>query len=232
MIREHWHIVWVRWLTISLAALLIVWLVALAGSQTVDLGASVYRWFSESSQAEERLVAGRANIVVKPGWVFHTDGRGSLQGYVSLKTAGERDTKIHEWAFGVEVLDSDTLLTALYDFKNLEPEPGAPTFPPGKPIVKYRQLGSLTNEEVSGLILRKKRVYVYGTIVYEDSRLGKYLMVFCRMYSGPEHTPWPLYPDIEAYAEGQMNYCPGEGLNFTRRLDEKSLPKRPRRLPR
>lgn len=148
----------------------------------------------------------RAYVYAAPGPVFHIDGEAPLQGYVVIGNSGQTFAQKVIRKVGMRVLGA-TVPEKVEDLGRMDREEGVMVISPREKHAVIRNRDRLTPEEVAKIWRSDqgaKRIYVFGTITYEDIYGKRHHTDFCHMYFGKEH--W-LYDSGPGYHKTQGKYC-------------------------
>lgn len=148
----------------------------------------------------------RAYVHAVPSTLYHTDGKsGALQAYVDIRNAGQTFAHNVERSVGIIVSESG-VPDEVSDF--MEREPGKFVIGPGGTNTTIRNGPQLTDDQAYRIKNKDNpRIYVIGTILYEDVWGASHKTDFCFMYFGYEDAAHPT-PDLgRLYLPRQGKYC-------------------------
>lgn len=149
----------------------------------------------------------RAYVYAAPGPVFHIGGENPLQGYVFIGNSGQTFARnVQRWV-GMRVLGA-TVPEKREDLGHMAREEGVLVISPRVKHNIIRNRDKLTSDQVDKIWRLKEkegteRIYIFGTITYEDIYGNPHRTDFCHMYLGSERDPNRL----TAYLARQGKYC-------------------------
>jgi hypothetical protein len=155
-----------------------------------------------------------AEMVVSPYTIFHVRGGSPLQAYIKLANIGGSVATITSWRFGVSVLEAKIgdNAASLNSLGGLEPETGVANIPPrDEPLLRYREIPPLSDNDVEAIKSNENRIYVFGEITYTSDSNKERIVRFCHMYSGIEYAN---VSESKAYIRSQVRFCPYPNLNY------------------
>jgi hypothetical protein len=148
----------------------------------------------------------RAYVFAEPGPVFNVSAGRRPEPYIIIKNSGQTFAKnVRRWA---EVTVSEPLPVAeLNSLQVGKKEEGSAILAPSVQSIFIRYGSALNDEHYSQIVAPHggRRIYVHGTIEYEDIFGVAHQTRFCFMYFG-EQQDWPQNGGM-GYNPLQAKYC-------------------------
>ncbi|MFI5023304.1 MAG: hypothetical protein ACHQRJ_16860 [Alphaproteobacteria bacterium] len=147
----------------------------------------------------------RSYMYVAPAGAFNVNADGVLQGYVVVGNSGQSIAKRVKRYASVQIATPPGPAD-IADISKMTAEEGSPTFAPPVKQAIYRELperGKISSQDFAAVQSGAKRIYVFGTIFYDDVFDNPHKTEFCHMYFGTEMAD----DNRNAYAPVQAKYC-------------------------
>jgi hypothetical protein len=145
--------------------------------------ATIYIVLSAEGVSHRQL---SAYLYINPGPAFHIDGQGILQVYSQLGNSGQTPATNVERFVGMEVAEITNDITKIGQSVR---EEGITILGPRSEvsIIKNWRGGAVSAEQFQKIRYDNKlRIYVFGTILYDDVFDGRWQINFCNAYFGSE----------------------------------------------
>ncbi len=167
-------------------------------------------WKQVQAAQDISRIETRAYVYARPRRVFHVmEGESALQSYVSFGNSGQTFATDVESRVGL-VVSGPVVPDRIDDLGWLEPEKGVAIITPNFEIDIIRNREPLKAEQIRQIRTfdGKSRIYVFGTISYNDVYGKPHTTVFCFTYFSSENTIVNGNGNRLSFYEGwQARYC-------------------------